>query len=45
MEKRKSFFNNLHDEEIDYIFQFLWEISRDLAKNSRDFTEKFKSFY
>ena len=22
MEKRKSFFNNLHDEEIEYIFQF-----------------------
>lgn len=45
MEKRKSFFNNLHDERIDYIFQFLWEISRDLAKNSRVFTEKFKRFW
>lgn len=37
MENSKSFFNNLHDEKIDYIFQFLWEISR-------VFTKKFKSF-
>lgn len=45
MEKRKSFFNNLHNERIDYIFQFLWEISRDLEKTSRIYGKKFKRFY
>lgn len=46
MENRKrGFFKTLHDEGIDYIFKFLWEISIKLVKNSRVFDKKFKRFW
>ena len=46
MENRKrGFFKNLHDDGIDYIFKFLWEISIKLVKNSRVFDKKFKRFW